>query len=399
MSWIDREECFRTPSRLPSKPALPDPLTHLDGRAVESVGGWEDRREELKALFRHYVYGYAPDPFEVRAKPISHDAILDDRGSLRTVELSFPTLSPEAPTIRLSVLTPAGEESVPVILGLNRSGNHTLLADDRLPGPGPLASEDPPSRGSRADFWCVETILDRGFGLASFHHDDIAPDRDAVEHSIVSFVDESSLAGPSGSEWGLLARWAWGLQHAVDYLLEAPDVDPDAIGVIGHSRRGKAALLAGATDERIALVVPHQSGTGGCALARGNDQETIAAITRRFPHWFADRFHAFAGRPDRLPVDQHLLIALVAPRPLMDTEGSRDYWANPGLALDAIRGAGPVYDWYGADGVLGDGLLVNDDPIDAETVGALVQYRRETGHTLNEAYWEKILDFAAVHFE
>ncbi len=172
------------------------------------------------------------------------------------------------------------------------------------------------------------------------------------------------------------------------------DVDNDRIAVIGHSRRGKTAPLTGAFDERIDLVVPHQSGTGGCALSRDNDQETVERINRVFPHWFNDVFTEFNDNEDKLPVDQHLLMALVAPRPLLDTAGLKDKWANYESALRALKAADPVYKFLGARGMVGSGMIVGDEKMTDDNAGNLMQYRRDTAHTLNVGYWNGILDFA-----
>jgi hypothetical protein len=183
----------------------------------------------------------------------------------------------------------------------------------------------------------------------------------------------------------------------VDYLVTDPDVDADAICVTGHSRRGKTALLAGALDERIALVVPHQSGTGGAALSRDNDQETVERINRVFPHWFSDMFTRFNDNEYRLPIDQHLLMALVAPRPLLETAGIQDRWANYDSALRALRAADSVYEFLGKKGLSGAGVVVGDEPIQGENFGELMQYRLDVKHTLNRDFWKAILDFADAH--
>ena len=125
----------------------------------------------------------------------------------------------------------------------------------------------------------------------------------------------------------------------------------------GHSRLGKTALVAAAFDERIALVVPHQSGTGGCALSRDNDQETVERINRVFPHWFDGVFKEFNRREDRLPIDQNLLECLVAPRPIIDTEGLQDKWSNPGNAFRSLQAADKVYKFLGLRGLVGSGVI------------------------------------------
>lgn len=384
------------PSELPAEPTLPDPLITFDGDPIETATDWRERRRpELKRLFEHYVYGHTPDPPQVTVDCHRTASILDGRGELAEIEIHFTDLPTNAPTIDLALFTPADTDRVPVVLGLNREGNHATVTDDAvtITDAGERFGSD--ARGIRADFWCVERILERGYGFATFQQADIDPDRDDFTDGIHPYYPD--LDCRHEARWGTLAAWGWGLRRGVDALRRTDDVRDDGIALIGHSRRGKAALLAGALDERVALVVPHQSGTGGCALSRDNDQESVAQINGAFPHWFNDIFPAFGGRPERLPIDQHLLIALMAPRPLLDTEGARDHWANPGRALDALRVADPVYELLGETGTVGDGLLYGDDQITEDSIGNLLQYRRETGHTLNWGYWDAILDVADIH--
>lgn len=396
------------PSRLEPRSELPDPLEFRDGSAVESRDDWEHRRTELKRLFRHYVYGYAPAPPETETNVSETEGVLGGGATLREVTVSFPAVAGDAPAITLALFLPADRAGpVPTVLGLNREGNHAVVADDAVSLTATASEHGTDERGAQEDYWCVEYVIERGYGFATYHCADADPDRDDVTDGLHPYFDDE-LDCPPGTEWGTLAAWAWGLQRCVDSLRTDDAVRADEIAVTGHSRRGKAALLAGATDDRIGLVAPHQSGTGGVALSRENGQETVARINATFPHWFNDVFPAFGEsdatfgsdgeRETRLPVDQHLLVALVAPRPLLDTEGARDYWANPGRALDALRAADPVYDLLGVEGLVDENPLSGDDEITTETAGHLCHYRRETGHTLNRGYWEAILDFADVHF-
>lgn len=383
------------PSELPARPELPDPLVTFDGDPVETAEEWRTvRRPELEQLFQHYVYGYLPPRSPITAAVENRGAVLGGRGTLYDVAIEFDDLPSDAPTIDLLHVVPADADAAPVFLQANHRGNHAVATDDviRITDSGDRFGVE--QRGSSRDSYCLGRLLERGYGFATFHQADVDPDRDDFTDGIHPYCGE----GAASTRPGTLAAWAWGLQHAVTYLERADRVRADAIAVTGHSRRGKAALLAGALDDRIDLVAPHQSGTGGCAPSRDNSQETVAAINETFPHWFNDLFPAFGGRPERLPVDQHLLLALVAPRPLIDTEGSRDYWANPGRAYDAVQAAAPVYDLLDGRGLVGDGLLYGADEISAETAGPLLQYRRETGHTLTRGYWNAVLDFADVHF-
>lgn len=401
------------PRDLPRR-SLPDPLETFDGTPVETPADWtERRRPELKQLFEHYVYGYRPPAPAVETTVERTEGVLGGQATLTEIEMAFPD-APAAPSPRLVVFTPAGaDEPVPTILTLNRGGNHTTVTDDHVTLTEPTRQRDGTTdeRGIRADSWCVPYLLSRGYGFATSHCEVFSTDEDSPGgvHPHI----EVSGAGVPEARWGTLAAWAWGLECCVTALEAEERVDGSGICLSGHSRRGKAALLATAFDERVAVTMPQQSGTGGTALSRDNDQETVSRINQSFPHWFNGRFPAFGGRPERLPVDQHLLIALAAPRPVIDLEGMRDHWANPGRARDAIRAAAPVYNLLdvapfaeqeeGAsdgrieDGMQGGDLLVEGNRIGAKTCGHLLQYRRDTGHTMEHDYWRAALDFADRH--
>ncbi|WP_123535080.1 glucuronyl esterase domain-containing protein [Halosimplex salinum] len=389
-------------SRLEPRDELPDPLEPLDGDRVRTAEDWRERRRELRRLLRHYVYGYAPEAPDIETETERTAGVLDGAATLVETEIGFPDLPADAPSITLALYLPTevadADESAPVLLGLNWGGNHAAVADEAVTITDRAREYGADERGVASDYWCVDRVLSRGYGFATYHLADVDPDNPDRADGIRPYFDDE-LPGPPGTEWGSLAAWAWGLQRCVDALRERDGVRSDEIAVTGHSRCGKAALLAGATDERIGLVAPHQSGTGGTALSRDNGQESVGDITGTFPHWFADTFSAFHGQVDRLPVDAHCLAALVAPRPLIDTEGARDYWANPGRALDALRAAEPVWELLGEDGAADDLPLHEGDEMSEETVGAVCQFRRETEHTLDAGYVDAILDFADVHFD
>ncbi|MDZ4861187.1 MAG: acetylxylan esterase [Candidatus Hydrogenedentes bacterium] len=391
---------------LPEQAALPDPFVMMDGTRIETAEDWNARRRpELKQLFQHYMYGIMPAPVAIRAEPEQPDAdILDGKAVLRQVVISFPSLPHNAPRIHLALVLPKHDsvQPAPVFVTINKCGNHTVLADSELIiNPEALLHKECPGpaediRGKDTDFWCIPYLIERGYGFATFHESDIDPDLDDFTDGIHPFFP--NLEAAPENRWGTIAAWAWGIHRCVDYLATAPGVDPKKICVTGHSRRGKTALFAGAMDERIALVVPHQSGTGGAALSRDNDQETVERINRVFPHWFNDAFAQFGDNESKLPIDQHLLMALVAPRPLLDTMGLQDKWANYDSSLRALRAAAPVWKLLGAKGMVGEGLITAPEKVTAENAGALLQYRRDTKHTMDRGYWEAILDFADLQF-
>ena len=400
---------FGAPSRpgvdeLPPLAALPDPLRMLDGTPVESAEDWTTRRRpELLELFQHYMYGFAPQAAKVRARVVqSGTSILDGACVLEEVELSFVGLGPDAPTVLLALFLPAHADGpAPVFLGLNKCGNHTVVDSPEVtrrewPWQHSSCSDEANGgRGARDSTWVVKNLVARGYGLATLCVTDVDPDRHDFGNGIHAHYPD--LPHPDEARWGTIAAWAWGLRRAIDHLVTVPVVDGERIALIGHSRRGKTALLAAALDERVALVVPHQSGTGGMALSRDNDQETVGRITSAFPHWFGGLFAEFAGREERLPFDQHLLVALVAPRPVLDTGGLQDRWANYDSALRCLRAAAPVWELLGARGLVGDGVLEEGEDITRESAGELLQFRRNTAHVLDAGYWEAILDFADLN--
>ncbi len=301
-------------------------------------------------------------------------------------------------TMHIAIVRPAQAKGpVPVFWALNRCGNMEILTvhDVNWANPGCKGKE----RGNNTNFWALETVIGRGYAFATCHVDDIDPDYenfdDGVHPLYVSWFEEQGIAPEH--RWGTIGAWAWGMHRGVDLLSELPEIDSKRIAVIGHSRRGKTALLAAALDDRIALVVPHQSGTGGMALSRENNEETVTRINKVFPHWFCDQFNEFGGHEQKLPFDQHLLIALVAPRPLIETSGLQDTWANFISSWQTIQAASPAYQQYQVTGLKEQRPFTADDKINSETVGRLLQYRLDTKHVLNKDYWEGILDFADLH--
>ena len=294
----------------------------------------------------------------------------------------------------------AAPRPVPAFLGLNFGGNHSVGPDQsiRLPkswmreGPGVVdhrATEA--GRGTGAAAWPVERILDRGYALATAYYGDVEPDHpDGWRDGVRARIGPGTAGRFLPDDWGAIGAWAWGLSRALDYLATDGDVDSRRVAVIGHSRLGKTALWAGAQDERFAMVVSNDSGEGGAALARRRFGETTARITSVFPHWFCFRYREYADREHELPVDQHELLALVAPRPLYVASATEDLWADPRGEFLAAKAAEPVYRLLGAEG-----LRIEDLPSPDRPVGATIGYHRRTGpHALTAYDWEQYLDFA-----
>src|SRR5438034_5803802 len=346
---------MRDVGELRSSPELPDPLVMFGGERVETKKQWlKKRRPELTALFQHYMYGTMPSaPWKPRVIVERVDRnVFDGKATLKQVTINLT--KKESPAIHLLVITPnARSKPAPVFLGLNFYGNYMVVNDPDVPLPtGWLPNGAPGStnnhateagRGKQVDVWAVEQTVERGYAFATFYNGDVEPDRpNAPEGIRAQFPDH---------DWGAIAAWAWGLQRAVDYLVTDGALDPERIAVVGHSRNGKAALVAGAFDERIALVIPLQAGCGGTAPSRGKIGESVRQINEHFPHWFNSEFKKFNDQPERLPFDQHCLIALCAPRPVLFSNAEGDQWSNPSGQFEVLQKAAPVYRFVGVEGL------------------------------------------------
>ncbi|MHC1762718.1 MAG: acetylxylan esterase [Verrucomicrobiia bacterium] len=382
---------FPDASELPSRPSLPDPLVMFNGEPVTTKEQWiNERRPELKALFQHYMYGHRP-PGSARFEVQGADRqFFGGKATRKQVTLRFDR--PGAPKVDLLVVIPnKREKPVPAFVGLNFSGNHTLVDDPAVPLPDSWMRDGPgvsnhkatdAGRGTQIKTWALEQTIDRGYAVAVLYYGDVEPDRPNAPDGIrASFQDY---------DWGAVAAWAWGLSRGVDYMVADSAIDPKRIAVVGHSRNGKAALVAAAFDERIAMAIPLQAGCGGTAPSRGTVGESVKQINTSFPHWFNAEFKKFNEHPDRLPFDQHCLIALCAPRPVLLPNAMEDQWANPNGQFEMLQAAEPVYKLLGAEGLEAEKM-----PEPGKLVSSpLGYYIRPGKHSMTTEDWKVFLDFA-----
>lgn len=376
---------------------LPDPLVCIDGSPVVDAATWRDRRRaEIVALFGRHVFGQdpgAPPHLDVTG---ADDAVaLGGIAVRRQLSLDF---GDKVPKLNLLLYLPkTANGPSPVVLGPNFLGNHTIHPDPGIrlsdavfvPGMDVALAEGratEASRGRQADRWPVEDILGRGYGLATFFYGDVFPDRaDGRAFGVQPLFDGMDRS----FSWGAIATWAWAMRRALDALSAMPEVDVGRVALFGHSRHGKAALWAGALDERFRLVIANNSGKGGASLARRNFGETIRDLVTRYPHWFAPAYADYSGREFALPVDQHMLIALIAPRPVYVASAEEDLWADPRGEFLAARAASPVYRLLGCDG-----LAANEMPFPGTNLRSTVGYHiRRGGHGVTQYDWGRFLDF------
>lgn len=380
---------------------LPDPLLMPDGKRAESAAQWEKiQRPYLYGLFEKNVYGRYPRQsvaIHYKIRESSNNAL----GGIATRKQIRIFLKPDDPSVYIDVLLylPNNtEKPVPVFLGLNFHGNATIQPDPQIllsnnPAYAGLKKpNDASARGKRSSAWPVQLIVRNGFGVATACYCDIEMDsKEGWKKGIRTTMKTALNIQPQ--EWGAIGAWAWGLSRILDYLEKDPDVNARKVAVLGHSRLGKTALWAGASDTRFSIVISNDSGEGGAALARRWFGETHKVITTAFPWWFSAAYN----REDNvftLPVDQHELLALIAPRPLYVGTASLDLWADPKGMFLAAWHAGSTYQLFNKAG-LGTNIMPPAD----HPIGHTIGFHLRTGkHALTYYDWEQYLNFAKRHW-
>lgn len=374
---------------------LPPLLRTGGGTIIKNARQWEAvQRPLLLQLFTDHVYGRVPGrPSAMHYKTIAEDHHALNGSATRKEVVLYFTRDTTGPSLHLLLYLPRRATSVPVFMGLNFQGNHSVQRDTAITITRHWKNLHPSDtilkRGAQETRWPVALLVENGFALATAWYQDLEPDhKDGWRTGIRSSLQQELSIEPD--DWGAVAAWAWGMSRIMDYLEGEPAVDARKVVLTGHSRIGKAALWAAANDRRFAAVVSNNSGEGGAALARRNFGETVARINTAFPHWFVNRYKHYNDSVQKLPVDQHMLLALIAPRPLYVASAVDDTWADPKGEMLAAVHASQVYRLYGRRGLERNSLPPLNQP-----AGTFVRYHIRTGiHDITLYDWEQYIQFA-----
>jgi hypothetical protein len=383
---------------------LPDPLVFSNGKAVNNPKEWSKRRVELLQMFEQEMYGNVPaGKVKILVKQISgNDNSCNGMAIRKEIQLMVVREGKQA-AFNLLIYLPKSAKKSPVFLGYNFSGNHTVSAEPGIqvatawvrnnPVQGIADNRSKESlRGSDAASWPVSEIISRGYGVATLYYGDVDPDfNDGFKNGVHALFTSPR----DSSSWGSIAAWAWGLSRVMDYLENMKEVDRNRVIVIGHSRLGKAALWAGAKDERFAVVISNESGSGGAALSRRKYGETVARTNSSFPHWFCDNFKKFSDREETLPLDQHELLSLIAPRPVYVSTAEEDRWGDPKGSFLACMAASPVYQLLGKEGFPGRELPPLEQPVN----GTIGYHIRPGKHNITFFDWNCFMNFTDSYFK
>jgi hypothetical protein len=375
---------------------LPELLINQSGDSILNFDRWNNaRRTEILDLFNNEIYGAIPDAeytisFHEKTLPGTY---FQDRAQVRIIDAIVKT-DQGADTLNILYIHPAEKRKVPVFVGLNFGGNHTVDTLGGIPIHQDWVSNSEKrqitnnrasaeSRGASAKRWPIQKIIDRGYGVATAYYGSIDPDYDdGFEngfHPLFADVENGRDRHTGGS----ISMWAKGMSFIADFLVQDSVADANRLIAIGHSRLGKTALWCGANDTRFSAVISNNSGCGGAALSMRGIGETVERINTSFPHWFNDRFNRYNGKEKKLPVDQHMLLALMAPRPVYVASATEDQWADPHGEFLALQAAVPVYELFGFEQDFPETLPAPNKPWHGIT-----GYHLRTGkHDITEFDW------------
>lgn len=360
---------------------LPELFKTTAGKKVSNASTWEKtRRPELIKLFEENVYGTTPKGFDSIRFEMVNDVpnVMEGRAHLKEINIVISNHGKKV-SLPLVLFTPNGrKQPAPVFLLINnRSKRNT-----------------DPTRQVKSSFWPAEMAIDSGYAIAAFNVNDAAPDKkDTYSNGVISELYPEQLTKPDGIK--AIGAWAWAASRVMDYFETDKDIDSKKVAVVGHSRGGKTSLWAGAQDTRFAMVFSSCSGSTGASLARRQYGETVSLVNKQFGYWFADNYKKYSSIVNQLPIDQHELIALVAPRPVYTTNATQDRWADPRGSYLSLLAAQPAYNLYSKKANLPAEPPAVNTPIINSPIG---YHFREGIHDLNVYDWGNFIRFANYHY-
>ena len=386
---------------------LPDPLVMNDGRPVKDARTWTARRRpEIVRIFETQQFGVVPLRAQGRPRGERFDVVekgteaLGGKAIRRRVDIHL-SADKTAPVIHLAMYLPAAlKRPVPMLLSISFTAPSNMIDDTGLPEgevwDAKTKAKIPAKTGRAFGKINVGAFLDAGIGVATFYYGDVEPDNaDGFSQGIRRFYLKPRQKTRGPEEWGSIAAWAWGMSRVQDYFETDKNVDAKRVAIHGVSRLGKTVMWAGAHDERFAAVIASCSGEGGAALSHRDYGETIAHLTAptRYPYQFAENYGKWAGFPDKAPMDAHLLVALIAPRPVLLQTGDKDFWSDPKGEFLAAVAAEPVYKLLGKQGLGTDAWPMAKTPI-FHDIG---YYMHDGGHGMVDGDWQVYVEFLTMH--
>lgn len=409
------DEIFQYSVPMKDGTGWPDSLTFGNGRRVSNAEAFERRRQEILHLFEENVYGRTPSaklPITIIETTSEEDA-LDGLAVRKQITVAIGQ-TPQRIWHVLIYLPAHARHPAPVIVGLNFDGNHTVSHDagikltatwnpNELHGislakeltPHSLAVPDERTRGSAASQWQVEQILKHGYGLATMYAGEIEPDfYGGFAYGVRPLMLGKSQLLPDRDSWGAIGAWAWSMSRIVDVLSSDPAIDAKRFVAFGFSRFGKTALWAAAQDQRFQAVLSNESGQAGATLSHRQIGESIDHMMLAFPYWFAPNYQRYLGHTQDLPVDGHLLLALIAPRLLYVGSAVSDPFSDPEGEFLSARSATKVYALYGLQGITTNQMPKPEEPVGD---GAVRYHVRTGGHDVTAYDWQQYLDFLDRH--
>lgn len=390
-------------SKVPSY-ILPALLQFKNGKQVKSTQQWIKRREEILTLLKKEMYGQRPGrPSKMKFEVFDLDSnALNGKAIRKQIKVIF---NPKQDSVYMDILMYIPKNTIrpPVVLGLNFGGNQEVINDPSVrithswvskKSKGALKnSASIASRGVASAVWPVEKMLDAGFASATIYSGDIDPDFDNTNNAVQSLYPKLQ---DRDDNFSTIGAWAWGLSRAMDYLEKDKDINANEVVLTGLSRLGKAALWAGASDQRFAMVISTESGKGGDALFQRQFGESVEHINTVFPQWFCHNFSKYSKHVAEMPFDQHMVLAMMAPRPFYLGSAQEDLNEDPKGEFLAVKAIEPIYRIYGFKGLPTDKMPLVNQPVYGDRLGF---HLREGKHGITAFDWDNYIKFIKLHLK